>query len=115
MAVRQGYWAELRARRKAFGLCPSCALPKAPDRGCVRCTAAMRLLRQKMSKEQRTKQYEANRWYWSAYKFGVTADQYRTLYRSQAGVCAICKRPGRGQDTRHRWLAVDHDHETGQI
>jgi len=43
-------------------------------------------------------------------KFGLTPPEYESLLKRQNGVCDICKRPPNG--TR---LAVDHDHETGQV
>lgn len=43
-------------------------------------------------------------------RYGLTFDEYRSLYRRQAGLCAICSRPERSG--RNRMLSVDHDHET---
>jgi hypothetical protein len=50
------------------------------------------------------------------YKFGITVDDYSRLFTKQGGRCAICGRPEtatRGGKTK--WLAVDHDHETGKV
>lgn len=47
------------------------------------------------------------------YRYGVTIDEYRSLYRSQNGVCAVCRQPERTQ--RNRLLSVDHDHVSGYI
>jgi hypothetical protein len=45
-----------------------------------------------------------------ARQYGITADQYLELLELQDGRCAIClTRP------RNRRLAVDHDHDTGEI
>lgn len=45
-----------------------------------------------------------------AVTFGLTPEQYDHMLELQGGRCAICeKRPGK------RRLAVDHDHETGEI
>lgn len=44
-------------------------------------------------------------------KYGITAEQYDALYEAQGGVCAICRRAN-GKTKR---LAVDHDHETGEV
>lgn len=44
--------------------------------------------------------------------YGISLDGYQALLVAQGGVCAICKRPPRG---RRKYLAVDHDHETGKI
>lgn len=43
--------------------------------------------------------------------FGITLDTYNTMLENQNGVCAICKR----KDTSFDSLAVDHDHDTGQV
>jgi hypothetical protein len=43
-------------------------------------------------------------------KYGVTHDQYLVLLEAQGGVCAIC-----GNSEQKRQLAIDHDHETGEI
>jgi hypothetical protein len=47
-----------------------------------------------------------------------TYDMYLALYEKQGGVCAICLRPETVRDNRSgnvRHLAVDHDHETGEV
>jgi len=46
-------------------------------------------------------------------KYGLTMEQYAKLLEQQGGVCAICK----GEETRAAPvnLAVDHDHETGEV
>lgn len=42
--------------------------------------------------------------------YGLVAGQYGEILREQGNVCAIChKQP------RRRYLAVDHDHHTGQV
>lgn len=45
--------------------------------------------------------------------FGITLDEYETLFEKQQGVCAICKKPELG--TRNNYLAVDHNHTTGKV
>lgn len=45
-------------------------------------------------------------------KYGITLSEYLTLLENQHGVCAVCKRPPRG---RRKFLAVDHNHKTGDI
>ena len=51
-------------------------------------------------------------------KFGITVDDYDRMLIEQSGVCAICKSP---EVVRHHStgeiqpLAVDHDHESGQV
>lgn len=44
--------------------------------------------------------------------YGISLEQYQELLDAQDGVCAICKLPPQGQ---RKFLAVDHDHETGEI
>lgn len=44
--------------------------------------------------------------------YGITTEQYWTLYAYQGGLCNICRR---AKGTGRRKLAVDHDHATGEI
>jgi hypothetical protein len=44
-------------------------------------------------------------------KYGIGIEEYEALYRFQAGKCAICKR----RPDQKRRLAVDHDHDTGEV
>lgn len=48
--------------------------------------------------------------------FGLTREQYETMYKNQNGLCAICKKEEiqirRGSISR---LSVDHHHETRQV
>ena len=43
--------------------------------------------------------------------FGITLSDYESMLESQGGTCAICD----GHTIEGRSLAVDHDHETGEI
>lgn len=43
-------------------------------------------------------------------KFGITIDDYESLLALQNNVCAIC-----GKIDKSKSLAVDHDHNTGQV
>ena len=45
--------------------------------------------------------------------YGITMAQYRALWLSQKGVCAICRKPER--TARNRLLTIDHDHVSGQV
>ena len=49
--------------------------------------------------------------------YGMTMEDYRLLYSSQAGVCAVCENPETSKDRtgKIRLLAVDHDHRTGVV
>jgi hypothetical protein len=43
-------------------------------------------------------------------RYGLTVAEYQELWDRQSGLCALCGKPER----RH-WLAVDHNHQTGQV
>ena len=43
-------------------------------------------------------------------KLGLTEAQHQEMYRQQRGCCAICCEP-----EGKRRMAIDHDHETGQV
>lgn len=43
-------------------------------------------------------------------KFGITLDEYQTIFEQQNGLCQICK-----QTSPSKLLAVDHDHTTGKV
>lgn len=45
--------------------------------------------------------------------YGLSRDEYRSMYRRLGGLCEICRQPER--TARNRLLAVDHDHETGHV
>lgn len=46
------------------------------------------------------------------YVYGITEDEYNTLFDKQHGCCAIC---GVHQSQLTRRLHIDHDHQTGEI
>lgn len=51
-------------------------------------------------------------------RYGITVAEYEAMYEAQGGVCAICGQSETGIHYRTQEamrLAVDHDHETGQI
>jgi 5-methylcytosine-specific restriction endonuclease McrA len=49
-------------------------------------------------------------------QFGLTIEDYDAMYEAQGGVCAICKQPETSQrDGKVYRLAVDHNHNTGQV
>ncbi len=50
-------------------------------------------------------------------KHGLSADDYKSLYEKQNGICAICGKP---ETTKNnvgiiRLLSIDHDHQTGEV
>ena len=62
-------------------------------------------------KYRATKEHkEAIRDYAYKNKFGITTDEYEIILQDQRGRCAVC-----GILPGERRLAVDHDHETGEI
>jgi hypothetical protein len=51
-------------------------------------------------------------------RFNLSQEEYDAMFVAQGGVCAICKQPETRLDNtgkRIRALAVDHDHETGEV
>lgn len=44
--------------------------------------------------------------------YGITLEQYNEMYEAQNGLCAIC---GKSDEIEGRRLAVDHDHNTGNV
>lgn len=51
-------------------------------------------------------------------KYGVTAEQYDSMFAEQGGACAICEEPETSADIKTgslKKLAVDHCHSTGKI
>ena len=51
-------------------------------------------------------------------KYGITLEQYNAMYVAQNGVCAMCFQPEtvKSHHTGNvRYLAVDHDHNTGKV
>jgi hypothetical protein len=45
-------------------------------------------------------------------KYGLTFDQFETMWQKQKGLCAICKKP---LEKRKGGYTIDHDHKTGQV
>ena len=44
-------------------------------------------------------------------RYGITVEQYEEMLAAQGGKCALCG----GMMDEGRRLAVDHDHETGEV
>ena len=55
---------------------------------------------------------ERNRNTWLVKKFGITATEYDAMLEAQEGCCAICGIHEKHCDKR---LAVDHNHDTGEV
>lgn len=43
-------------------------------------------------------------------KYGITLEDYATLFKGQKGKCAIC-----GNKPKKQSLHVDHDHKSGRV
>lgn len=48
------------------------------------------------------------------YRYGMTVEQEQALLAAQGNVCAVCRQPFQSEP-RSRRLAVDHDHDTGEV
>lgn len=48
---------------------------------------------------------------WIEKTYGITSEEYQTLYEAQGGSCYICQR-AKGLTKK---LSVDHDHKTGFV
>lgn len=44
-------------------------------------------------------------------KYGISLEQYNSMYTTQDGVCAICNRP----ESKGVRLSVDHNHNSGEV
>lgn len=64
----------------------------------------------KASRKWRLKNPEAHR-RWAYKNFGISLERYNQMLLEQGSVCAICNQPCESG----RNLAIDHDHETGEI
>lgn len=53
----------------------------------------------------------------TAGRYGLTVDEYESMYSAQGGVCAICHKPEtvKGNNGEIKMLAIDHNHETGKV
>jgi len=75
---------------------------------CKNCNRKRSLAYQKRMKEENPEQFKirgkANR---LKSVYGISPDEYKTVYKLQDGKCAICKKNDK--------LVIDHDHETKKI
>lgn len=74
------------------------------------CSDCFNEYQKKIPKRERYGYDRTKHWNLGA-KFGITLETYNIMLESQSGVCAICG----DTNSNGRALAVDHDHETGQI
>jgi len=80
---------------------------------CKICSAQKRRARASVPADPKvTRKYKLKGFY------GITQEDYDTMYDRQKGCCAICGdakerwKPGAGLNGRQRFLVVDHDHRT---
>jgi len=91
--------------------------PKTKDRKGSWCKPCLhkRLAEKRKDPEQKELWKEYGRRSTLKKRYGITANEYDSMIEAQGGVCAICNTNtsgGRGPGSR---LAVDHNHETGQV
>lgn len=57
--------------------------------------------------------YDLDAWRARRFKrsYGITLEEYDLYFKKQGGLCALC----RGESNGRGRLAVDHDHETGEV
>lgn len=50
-------------------------------------------------------------------QYGITMEEFDSMYVEQRGLCKICGNPETvlGSGGKVKTLAIDHDHETGQV
>jgi hypothetical protein len=64
------------------------------------------------SKWYNSKEHEYKRKRRLKINYGITHEEYESMFEARDGLCDICKRP---ESFRGTLLSVDHDHETGKI
>lgn len=70
--------------------------------------------RQEYNKKNREKIYNTNRNHTLKRLYGITLEEYNTLFLNQKGCCSICE-VHQLDLTDPRALAVDHNHTTGKV
>ena len=113
--------------RQPLPACIACiaALPPAPE-GKRRCPRCLMIYEGKKSyckdcsnvKRRARHTLEDGRAWSLLYHYNITPEEYDLMLFQQGGVCAICKQPETVFDKRVgriRSLAVDHDHENGNV
>lgn len=51
-------------------------------------------------------------------QYGITLEEYNSMFNDQNGLCALCNKTEKGINTKTgelKMLAVDHDHKTGKV
>ena len=71
---------------------------------CRVCTKSVRKLRCKKDRKQKS-EYERLK------RYGISGEEWESLFESQGRKCAICRAPNSGK----RDWDTDHDHKTGKV
>lgn len=92
-------------KHRAFGMCNACYKRNYKGRNLEASKIAAKRYAQRRT--------ETASWRnaWLQRKFNISAEIYDIMLKKQNGVCAICS----NTNDNGRRLAVDHDHQTGQI
>ena len=109
------YFAQLRAKRKALGICLSCGKNPSPCEECkTRNREYMRKKRAGIPIELKKANYVSKRNYYLKYKYGITEKQYDEMLEIQNFRCAICK-SAHTKSSAAKKLVVDHCHTTNKV
>ena len=109
------YFAQLRAKRKALGICLSCGKHPSPCEECQsRNREYMRKKRAGIPIEKKKAEYVSKRNYYLKHKYGITEKQYDEMLELQHFGCAICKSVHTKSSVAKR-LVVDHCHTTKKV
>jgi transcription elongation factor Elf1 len=68
--------------------------------------------KEKINEKNRKNYYSKLRGYHLKRHFNITLEEYEKMFTEQKGVCAICNEP---ESVEGRMLAVDHDHNNGNV
>lgn len=85
------------------------------DGRCYRCKPCSTIYQRERVRKNPERERELNRRCRLKRVFGLTPDQYDSMLFGQGGGCAICGRQPPGDDSFHKYLAVDHCHKTGAV
>ncbi len=76
---------------------------------CKKCVTQQRKVWRENNREQDRKNNVIKKRRKKLKALNMTEEDYKKLYNSQSGVCAICS------DTDSKSLCVDHDHKSGKV
>jgi hypothetical protein len=115
MRNNKEYFAQLREKRRALGLCASCGKHPSPCEECrIRNRDYMRNKRAGIPIEKKKAEWISKRHYYLKRKYGITEQQYDEMLAFQNFGCAICKSVHTKCSGTKR-LVVDHCHTTKKV